>query len=692
MSVMRLAGCRSDSLLGYLKALGVLRLLSAQIDPTSRGGWHGCTFSIDTSLPEDAIEEFFLSSYSPTPVLNPWNSGAGFDEKTDTAENTLRRVAETIGERWEPYRRTLAFIAQRYMATGARSAHLEAGNKHGFLRDLRSACPEELLPWLDAAIVLNRERATFPYLLGSGGNDGRLDFSVNFASRALDACGEHPLRETAQLLRDSLNDTAEAHLLEDVAIGQFSPRHAGGANATNGFGAESLVNPWDYVLMIEGALLFTGSIGRRTDSAPGRPTFPFALRTVAGGYGTASEEEQTRGEVWLPIWDGWASLRSVTDVLRKGRIDLSSDGERSVVRGAVLASEAATAVTTLGFSLGISRLERVAFVQRNGLAFSAAALGTVTVDEQFDRGIAVISRDVGSWLDRIRRSELGVGAREALRSFDDLLFEFSNVAPERKTRARQELLVAVADLDRAIARTRSELPRAPRLGATMIDVLDDETTTHRTAVAIASWGAANKMTDTREQLRSASDDPARTLRNLLEERLRENSKDPGAGWLSAACAVSVEDAGIFLAFDGRERLRFNRLLRAYGLIRLRGAETKAPPTARQTAIPAAYAVLKMVFDNPKARDARIVRLLFTANVGPALALAVRRARTVRDLPFAPRDVSAVQISDAAWTACALALPIHRSEQNYRELLDAALTSRIAPHQNESVRAYLKSIE
>lgn len=694
MPVVRLAGCRSDSLLGYLKALGILRVVATQIDSAARGAWDGATFSLDTSLPDDALDRFFLGSYSPTPVLNPWNSGAGFDGKSDTAENTLRRAAQTQNSRWESYRRALAFVARRYVDSGARSAFLERDDKYGFIRDLRSQCPDEMLPWVDAAVMLTSDRAAFPYLLGSGGNDGRLDFSVNFAARALDVCGDDPLAEATQLWRDSLHDSAGARLLKDAAIGQFSSRHAGGANATNGFGAGSLVNPWDYVLMIEGALLFSGAIARRTDRAPGRPVFPFALRSVAGGYGTASDDEQARGEVWLPVWNGWASLRSIADLLRKGRIDLPNDGERSMVRAAVLASEAATAVVTLGVPLGIRSLERITFVQRNGLAFSAAALGSIRVDERYDRGIAIISRNVSAWIERLRRLHVGASSREALRKVDDLLLGFSNVSAGDKAHARQELLVAIADLDRAVARTRSEAPPVPRLSAAAAEFLDDGSIVHRAALAVASHGAGSHGTDTYEQMRKTGDNPVQALRDLLETRVRDDLKNPAAGWLRAAYAISVDDAAAFLTFDHGERLRFNSLLRAYALIRLGGLS--AEPRGRTgDPVPAAYAVLKVVFDNPKARDERILRLLFAgnaSNVSSALALAVRRARTIGDLPFGPRDVSRVHVEDPAWIGCALALPLALSAPNYRKLLDAALVSRIGQEQNESVRVYLKTIE
>jgi CRISPR-associated protein Csx17 len=47
-------------------------------------------------------------------------------------------------------------------------------------------------------------------------------------------------------------------LLRDAAIGQFFPAAAGGDNSSSGFRAKSLLNPWDFILMIEGAVVFAG--------------------------------------------------------------------------------------------------------------------------------------------------------------------------------------------------------------------------------------------------------------------------------------------------------------------------------------------------------------------------------------------------------------------------------------------------
>ena len=48
-----------------------------------------------------------------------------------------------------------------------------------------------------------------------------------------------------------------ANKLTSAAIGQYQPGSAGGANSSTGFASGNLINPWDFVLMMEGSLLFS---------------------------------------------------------------------------------------------------------------------------------------------------------------------------------------------------------------------------------------------------------------------------------------------------------------------------------------------------------------------------------------------------------------------------------------------------
>jgi CRISPR-associated protein Csx17 len=76
--VHELAGLNPDSLATYLAALGMFRLLAEQKDACVRGFWRDEHFVLVTELDWDAVEQFFLEDYRPTPILAPWNMESGF--------------------------------------------------------------------------------------------------------------------------------------------------------------------------------------------------------------------------------------------------------------------------------------------------------------------------------------------------------------------------------------------------------------------------------------------------------------------------------------------------------------------------------------------------------------------------------------------------------------------------------------
>ena len=130
---------------------------------------------------------------------------------------------------------------------------------------------DNALFWLDATLVLSADGLTYPQLLGTGGNDGRLDFTNNFARRLVskrktpglfDASTGRPSEDAGALLAGVLFDTV-VRGLSSVAIGQFAPGAAGGPNATTGYAGDGEVNPWDFVLTLEGAVAFAGAASRR---------------------------------------------------------------------------------------------------------------------------------------------------------------------------------------------------------------------------------------------------------------------------------------------------------------------------------------------------------------------------------------------------------------------------------------------
>lgn len=259
-----LRGCAPEPLIHYLKALGVFRLVAEQLDPQARGAWHGDIFVLETAKPEDELVDFFLNRYRPTPIVAPWNGSSGFYPKDKKQREWFESLCKANPARFAEYSETLK-AAQSVV--GDRTEQPKDDQKMEMLQLARQRFPERAVDWLDAAFVLGRDKPDYPPILGSGGNDGRLDFTVNFCARLLSVLPEalqnekKPKGRTEQSviqLRAALYSD-EIAPLEKAAVGQFYPAGAGGANATQGVDGESYVNPWDFVLALEGSLMLASA-------------------------------------------------------------------------------------------------------------------------------------------------------------------------------------------------------------------------------------------------------------------------------------------------------------------------------------------------------------------------------------------------------------------------------------------------
>jgi CRISPR-associated protein Csx17 len=253
--------------------------------------------------------------------------------------------------------------------------------------------------WLSAAVVLDEAGIPqWPSLLGTGGNDGNLDFTNNAMQRLVeifevDGDLGSPRANAAQLLANSLWSEA-ANQLTPTAIGQFQPGAAGGANSTTGPDGDSLVNPWDFLLMMEGAVLFSAQATRRLDpNAITRASAPFAVRPLAAGHASPGNEKAQRGEQWMPLWSQPALLREVTALLGEARVQLDRQTANRPV-------DVVRAISRLGVSRGIEAFTRYGYLERNGQSTLAVPLGRVHV-RQHPR--AHLVDDLAPWMDRLQR-------------------------------------------------------------------------------------------------------------------------------------------------------------------------------------------------------------------------------------------------------------------------------------------------
>ena len=429
-----LEGCRPEPLGAYLKALGVLRLIAEQADPAATAWWSADRFVVRTALDDEALEEFFLRSYRPSPILSPWNSASGFGRE---GVGELQAIEASDEPRLQAYRSAI---------TAARDVLAEADRETWTKEDLLAACrsrlPDGCLPWIDAAAVLTDGRAVYPPLLGTGGNDGRLEFSRNFHQRVLDVLGVTTAGERyrQEWLTEALHAHGRSVGIRGRSPGQFDPGAAGGVNSAPGGAAEPVLNPWDWVLLLEGAfLLASGSARRLAASASGRAAAPFTVDASAGGYATAAEGENNRGELWAPLWARATGLAELRRLFAEGRADWRGGHAQSGL-------DLAKAAASLGVDRGIEAFARHAFVQRFGLSTVAVSVGRLAVQER--EAVAPLV-DLDRWLDRVRRGKsLPAGVREGLRSVERASFDLAAQGGSDRLLA---VLVEAARLEQAVA-------------------------------------------------------------------------------------------------------------------------------------------------------------------------------------------------------------------------------------------------
>lgn len=533
---IRLAGCRPEPLSCYLKGLGVLRILGTQLDGTTvRACWVSDEFCLEAPLNAEQLVDFFLDHYRPTPVIAPWNGGGGFWDQR-AAGTALRQMEQSTDPRLAAYRAAIRAARRAAASLGITDAPKD-DSKARLLRVLRATLPDEALDWLDAVVVLTADKPQFAPILGTGGNDGNLDFSSNFMQRLADVMpfdgvwappgrgsrrGQGPTREqSAAWLRAALFREGDAKLLR-AATGQFHPGGVGGPNATAGMEGDSMVNPWEFILMIEGALVLAASVSRRMGTdASGKAALPFTVSATAAGAGSLSnlDEARARAEIWLPLWRHPATWGAVRQLFAEGRAEIGRRQARSGL-------DFVRAVVSLGVDRMVDAFQRYGVMQWYGKSHLAVPLGRVRVEA---RPLIRLVDEVESWLNQARTvaADAPQGLGQALRRAERAVFAY---AQREERTALLEVLTALAEAEMVVSRSRNlqqRLAPIPRLSIRWLEATDDGSAEFAIAAALASivdpivgplWHHWLPVTETRGRL--AWTDPGErdvTLTQLLPD-------------------------------------------------------------------------------------------------------------------------------------------------------------------------------
>ncbi len=694
----QLKGLQSQPLASYLTALGVLRLLYEQKDPDASMAWSEGHVQLYSALDKDQLLQFFLEEYRPTPLTSPWNGGSGYYPK-DNKEGP-NAILASKHPRFEPYRKTLLQVRAILERLGAKDKPDGEEAKTHLLRTLRRELDDESLKWLDAAVVLSEDdkgqsKPRYSPLLGTGGNDGRLEFSNNQMKRLEELFLSSKARpeQNLELLEGALYGSLSRHL-RGGPIGQFDPGSAGGVNLSVGFDGGALLNPWYYVLMIEGAgVLAAAAVSRFKD--PGRTggSFPFTVNHLGVGHGKLGQDEGNRQEIWLPLWDQPARYPEIQALFAEGRAQVGSQQARNPV-------EFSLALASHGTSRGLSGFSRFGFLQRNGKSYFATPLGYHPVGQVDSAGLLrrVEQRWFHSHRHKLDRPE---SVARAIRRYDNAVMEhLASAGKAPLVTALERLGELNLFLSRSPKLWESVRP-LPALDPDWVEQTYDETPEFRLALALSTLGGAEagaNLLHVRSQLTpfnphtrqwddhgwlprwTGRDVPERML-GLLRYRLL-SAHDGGAATTPARGLHTAPTADIEEFIEGRlDEQRLERLLFALCLVPPKGHDIRPARPPDFLTLPYLLPRLALHQGRPRrassaegeevVRDKRvpplaILGLLSSGKVGAAL-LEARRFLLGRGLVI-PRALTSHQPlppSTCRRLAAALLFPI--SDAAYRRI-------------------------
>lgn len=730
MNTIILKGCTPEPLMSYLKALGVLRIIAEGPDPDIRGCWRDGVLTIKSILDEQSLIDFFDSAYQPTPVFAPWNGDGGFLTDSGASMELVNKIRSTtypnlmqlknaissidnvsilkdfkeqrdVKKKLEDKKKKLKKTKQRLSESEAEqlkeATRLVNVIKNDILYRIRTGFPDEVVRWLDSCVAITADGFNVSPLLGSGGVDGKLEMSANFMKNVVAILDADQATRTNWIKHAILGQGIVN--LQKTAIGQFSPGHVGGPNATQGFEGDSGINPFDFVLMIEGAIFISGAVSRRygTDRSA-KAAFPFTVYSSPIGYGSKSDADAkgSRGEIWLPLWNRLADIREVNYLFSEGRADLSG-------RQATSGVDFARAVSTLGVDRGIQGFTRYSFLQRNGKAYLASPIGSFEV---MVRPNVDLLREIDPWLDRFRpaatEDKTPPRFKSAQRKIETAIFSFCQYGgPSRFA----DILCALGQAEKELAygenfRKDNYLRPLAGLSPKWLEAAYDESPEFEIALSLAGiYDASYKIGTLRANLEPVktgknkqgsmgaawseggrevvwiSSELIRNLAAVLERRIMDGGR-AGCYRLPISCrrTSSLDAIAAFIAgaTDDRriEELLWGMLLidhyKDYPLLKRRTID--APP------LPRSYALLKLLFipgplttqnENVEVRpEMAILPLLRAKRVDDACQIALRRLRASGFIPQAHQTARQWYTPDPARLAASLLIPVASRDVEY----------------------------
>jgi CRISPR-associated protein Csx17 len=329
MEPLYLHGCRHDVLGHYLKAIGLLRVLTKcadkdHCDPDAEGWWDSDKACFRLRSPKyptlEKLVEFFALHYRPTPVFAAWNKEPGSD--ADASGKLGVRADWDVANRF-----SVQVVSAEDRKKPANRAKLIAVEALEAYRDAAASGVTEAVDSIAAPFL--KSKTEHPLFL-SKGIAGRAhlwrthwEYLAAFQKhrdaykKAVEKVTAHTgtakqLAKLKEKVSAALQPIADLLPFENgcasPAKGKGTPFFPDAIKAYNigsGWMTENYpFNALDYVLAVEGGFAMRGSVGRTLAANSRRfAAFPFVFDAGEELVDDANEVKGTSSALWFPLWD-----------------------------------------------------------------------------------------------------------------------------------------------------------------------------------------------------------------------------------------------------------------------------------------------------------------------------------------------------------------------------------------------------
>ncbi len=746
-----LDNCNSTPLSSYLKSLGVFRILSTQYNKDILAYWESDNFVIESSsLNKEELLNFILSKYKPSSIISPWinmssiylhrpnhwnNNGAyNLIMKTDDLRfkqikndmvdlskiEAFSYLYKTPKEFVKEFEKDFNILNVDEKNRGKIRSSLESvsnDNETNAISELyqtnenikrlvdyyeknivnkidiraksRALLSDTFVDWIDSCVVLdsNLKKINTP-LLGTGGNEGDMDYATKFQTYIVDMLIKKD--HSKDLLESALFNLKPNNNLKKDKIGKFYPARSGGYNQGNSIESKDFtMNPWDFILLIEGLLIWSNSISKK-DSLNQKNYLmsPFTVKLSPVGYTSSHIKDPSASksfETWIPIWKNPAHLEEISSLFKIGRVVFNNKAARNGI-------EFIEAIKTLGVDKGpTSFIRYVTSVRRGDKNFLAIPVSIMPID--YDKKISSLS-EINRMTGVFKRLKPKIESATYNNILDNILRSTYNFSIQDSSTNAQKLLTSLGLAESFVWKNKDGYSKGLSkpiglLSSKWILYANDNSPEFRIALAVASvTGSIGSIRQDIEPIDSTGnkwldsnlvwipswiginlyEKMANTVyRRLIKAEQSESKKIPLQGKFYA----TLEDVSKYI--DGLldenkiENLILGLLLIDWNKINYYDIKKEiAEPSKINYKINRGYLILKASLLNDKDEDSsniiesRLIPLLKANRINDAIKVAERRV-LIKNLLYT--DIDFPNSDDGIKLAGALLIPIDADNKN-----------------------------